>query len=1035
MRLRTKLFLSWGGLLLLMWAGTLWPMQKTIRSNFAKVASEEFSGTTRSLQAVQQERIERMRQACWMVMNIPELRALIAEHNFELSPENLSSLQERLDALTDMINVSFVCVLDNRGNLIAQNRQSPWPTIPVLKDYLATTPQADALVKRVFTASKQSDVSTAARGAFGLWVHDDQLLQVVGVPLIFGGDDSSTPEADGALIMATPITNELASQLGKGHNCELTFLAQGRAVASSLPAKLRAQLEEDYRHNTWPTDRAFQATMGETAYQSSLEPLIDPSSNQPVGAMLIQSDMADAHLFASRVLNTLLVILVCGMIAAAFGSYLLSVAVTRPLAELIGGVKKVAGGDLELSLPAKRRDELGELAGAFNDMVVQLRSRGELQRLVEESQAASRAKSQFLANMSHEIRTPLNGVIGMAELLLTTKLDERQRRYAGLTKASAEVLTALINDILDFSKIEAGKLEIESIDFQLHTVVEDVVEMLAPKAFKKGLELCSDIAADVPVMVKGDPNRLRQILINLMNNAIKFTETGEVVVKVACETDPVGRQLAKFRVTDTGIGIPPERMDRLFKSFSQVDASTTRKYGGTGLGLAISKQLAELMGGQIGVESAPGAGSTFWFSIAIGSLPSIPNATDKSQLATDSPTILVLDSHATSRQIIERGLQAMGAQVASAAETEAALWLLDEMPAISVAILNSIELAATVTARSRRADLKLLMLLRASDPIDLQSLNQAGFVGYITKPVRQNQLAEAVRAAIAQVSQNEGAAQTAGLKSGGKKKARILLAEDNEVNQLVVTDILGAEGFGCDVVADGAKAAEAARGTDYDLILMDCQMPGMDGFEAAQIIRGNERATGSARIPIIALTANAMTGDRERCLEAGMDAYCSKPIDRRRLMETIGSLLKPETIEQSPETLTPLQPAGSAPLTPNADAPVPLDMAVLLKRCTGKTSLAKRVMEKLSSQSIDAVRQLETSVSDRNAEQVARVSHGLKGAAGMAAAAGVQKLAGRLEELGRAGDLDQAEQYLAQLRDEVQRCVQFIAETSKEMSV
>ena len=280
-------------------------------------------------------------------------------------------------------------------------------------------------------------------------------------------------------------------------------------------------------------------------------------------------------------------------------------------------MKAVAAGNLDLVLPAKQRDELGELSGAFNDMVCQLRARRELQLLVDQSQAANKAKSQFLANMSHEIRTPLHGVIGMANLLLSSGLDERQRHYAELVKSSTEVLTTLINDILDFSKIEAGKLELESAEFDVRTVLEDVVELLAQKAFGKGVEMACQVGSDVPIMARGDANRLRQILMNLIGNAVKFTERGEIIVRASLAGVKDGGALVRFAVADTGPGIPADRLERLFKSFSQVDASTTRRYGGTGLGLAISKQLAELMGGEVGVESGLGKGSVFWFTIAI----------------------------------------------------------------------------------------------------------------------------------------------------------------------------------------------------------------------------------------------------------------------------------------------------------------------------------------------------------------------------------------------------------------------------------
>jgi signal transduction histidine kinase/DNA-binding response OmpR family regulator len=926
MRLRTKLFLIWGGLVLLLWAGTFWPVQRTIASNFAHVASEGFAGTKRSLDAVQAERVKRMRQACRLVMNIPELRALIAEHNYELSQDNLSSLQERLDSLTSMIGVGFVCVLDNRGNLIAQNNKSPWPTLGDLQNYFVQSPQADGLVRRVFLPRAKQG---ASEDAYGLWVKDGQLFQVVGVPLIFrAGEDGAAAETDGALVMATPITDELAKELGNGHGCELSFLAQGKAAASSLPVDLRAELLGKYNRTKWTSSASFETTLGGITYRSSLEPLLDPCSGTAVGAMLIQSSQAEAQAVQTKLSHGLLGILASGLLAVALGSYWLSGAVTRPVGELVEGVKKVAGGDLELSLRANRRDELGELAVAFNDMVVQLRSRRELQRLVEESQAASRAKSQFLANMSHEIRTPLNGVIGMADLLLATSLDQKQRRYAMLVKSSAEVLTTLISDTLDFSKIEAGKMEIESIDFNLRVVIGEVVEMLSPKASNKGLTVRSEVEADVPSGVRGDPIRLRQILINLINNAIKFTEQGQVTVHVSRQEGPQDKVALRIAVQDTGIGIPPDRMDRLFKSFSQVDASTTRKYGGTGLGLAISKQLAELMGGKIGVESRPGEGSTFWFTV-----------------------------------MLEPARQ----------------------PASVDPAMNGDE--------------------------SLPDANHS--------PVARDM--------------------------------RILLAEDHEVNQLVFTDLLANAGYSCDVVSDGCKAVEAAASGQYDLVLMDCQMPEMDGFEATGAIRAQERDEAVAgrparHLPIVALTANAVSGDRQRCLDAGMDAYCTKPVDGRKLIETIETLLKqtlvPKSKIQNPKSESARLGAesgrgrpGSAQKVEDREDADPLDMESLLRRCSGKSTLARRVLEKLSGQATDALVQLQDCLAQQDAEQIARVSHGLKGAAGMASAEALQQAAGRLEQLGRDRDLAQADECLSQLQEQVHRCNDFVAQAMQRLAV
>ena len=368
---------------------------------------------------------------------------------------------------------------------------------------------------------------------------------------------------------------EIATDLAKSHNCQITFFAPGCVAASSLNKFLQSSIFDSFTRNRLPAEKLFDVSLGELAYRSYLQPMIDPASKTTVGAILIQSSREAGTALQRKISLSLLAIMTAGLFLAASVSFVISGAISRPVRELLLGVRRVADGDLQSSIPVSRGDEIGDLATGFNEMVVQLRARQELQRMVDESQAATKAKSQFLANMSHEIRTPLHGVIGMANLLLSGELNERQRHYAGLVKSSTEVLTTLINDILDFSKIEAGKLELESTEFDVRTALEDVVELLAQKAFSKGVEMACQVDGDVPVMVRGDANRLRQILMNLVGNAVKFTDQGEIIVRAALVGGKDDHVLVRFAVTDTGPGIPADRLERLFKSFSQVDASTT----------------------------------------------------------------------------------------------------------------------------------------------------------------------------------------------------------------------------------------------------------------------------------------------------------------------------------------------------------------------------------------------------------------------------------------------------------------------------
>jgi len=678
------------------------------------------------------------------------------------------------------------------------------------------------------------------------------------------------------------------------------------------------------------------------------------------------------------------------------------------------------------------RDSLRAAADMLGAAITRQRTQDALLHAKEVAEAASQAKSQFLANMSHEIRTPITGVLGMLQLLQRTPLDDKQRRYVNNTVISADTLLKVIGDVLDFSKIEAGKLDLEEALFSLPEVMDVAIGLLAERAETNGLELACHVAANVPRQLVGDPDRLRQVLLNLLSNAVKFTERGTVVATCTLVELAGEAVTLRFEVRDTGAGIVPEQQAMIFDAFCQADNSMSRTHGGTGLGLSICRELVRLMGGQIGVQSAFGRGSMFWFtarfklSALTAASAAVPGLVDFRGLR-----VLVVDDCPVVREIVCDYVRTWKGVPEEAAEAAAGLRKLRRAAAqgepFAVAVLDwrmpgldGFELARLVKEDAGIRDLGLVLLSSFTQTSLAPDFEKSGFSAWLPKPVRKSELYDAIiRAANGRLSDSPkrpapSPSPVASL-TRAKGSGTILLAEDNDINQEVASEMLAALGYLCVRVRNGREAVASAQNGVGELLLMDCQMPEMDGYEATRQIRQwEQQATPESRrgrhLPIVALTAHAMKGDRSRCLEAGMDDYLTKPLDPGELARMLARWM--------PQA-GPLETPSVAVTAKTADAGAPeagIDHPSLLRRCMGKQDLAVRLVQKFLVQAGADVHDLEAAIREQDAVRLRMVAHRIKGSAANVSAEAVRDTAGRLEILGRDGNLAAAPEILARLR-------------------